>query len=390
MTAASLRAPLWLRSIPLLVAAHVAGCLSPRMEVADTRPQVLYLRTEFLPYQQGADKDLTSRLNREIVRQALLVAARDGLGIQTCDETLGETPPEDAHVVQLMLIERCNRDGKWHISLSNFAEGQSTEAAKPVWEKTYECDPAATKIYADIIPRLEADSRGPLIEALKTAGLHAEKHAPTGAPKEQSEKKEQTGQIAQKDKKDQNEITPDEPAAKVQQLLLVPDFVSQFGAVRAAHQAIQTSGETPEWLSVLSRGYANLASLTHHHWSSATEVFTARAWLYSQRMAAAKANDSFALANRAYAWALGGCLQNALADIEHIDKLPAAPAAAANKDGSPDDRQLLKLTRAFVSCDRGETWSVGKDNKDLKPWAAYLQFELANYARYPEWMYKAA
>ena len=160
--------------------------------------------------------------------------------------------------------------------------------------------------------------------------------------------------------------------------------------MRAAHQAIRTGGETSEWLGVLARGYANLATLTHHHWSSSTEVFTARAWLYGQRMAAANTDDSFALAHRAYAWALGGCFQNALADIERIDNLPAAPAAASNKDAPSTDRQWLKLIRAFTSCDRGETWLVGKDNKDFKPWAAYLQFELANFARYPQWMYQAA
>jgi hypothetical protein len=140
------------------------------------RESLLYLRTEFLPYQHGADKDLSSRLNREIMRQALLIAARDGLGVQTCDETLGETPPAEAHLVQLLLTERCNSAGKWHVKLNKFAEAQNADVAKPLWEKTYDCDSAPPKIYADIIPKLEADSRGPLIDALKSVGLHAEKH----------------------------------------------------------------------------------------------------------------------------------------------------------------------------------------------------------------------
>jgi tetratricopeptide (TPR) repeat protein len=390
MTIALPRTPFWLRLFPAVTVFCIAGCVSPP---ADTRPQVLYLHTEFLPYAQGNDKDLSNRLSREIVRQALLVAARDGLGVQTCDETLQETPPDDAHVVHLMLTERCGRDGKWHVSLTKFADKKDTGTSKAIWEKTYDCDVATTKIYADAIPKFEADSRGALVEALKTAGLHPEKHtlsgAPNGqaAPKAQSEKKEEEEQGA---KDGESDAKPGAPPAKIRELLLMPDFVSQFGAVRAAHQAIQAGGETPEWLGVLARGYANLATLTHHHWASSTEVFTARAWLYGQRMAAAKADDSFALANRAYAWAFGGSLQNARADLERIDKLPVAPVAAANKDAPSDDRQWLKFVRAFVSCDRGETWQVGKDNKDLKPWAAYLRFELADFMRYPEWMYEAA
>src|SRR5262245_23573855 len=224
MTAALPRVLTSFQSISLLIVACIAGCASPKVEVADSRPQVLYLHTEFLPYQQDADKDLSCRLNREIVRQALLGAARDGLGVQSCDETLEESPPDDAHIVHLMLTERCNRDGKWHVKLSKFAEGQTADVAKPVWEKTYDCDPAPTKIYADMMPKFEADSRGPLIEALKTAGLHAEKRPPISTPKERSESKqakdpgdtkEQREQFAQDDEKDGNKAAPAESSAKV-------------------------------------------------------------------------------------------------------------------------------------------------------------------------------
>src|SRR4051812_24422030 len=192
MTTASLRAPVWVRLFPFVAALCFAGCVGPNAEVADTRPQVLYLRTEFLPYKGNNDKELTNRLGREIVRQALLVAARDGLGVQTCDETLQETPPDDAHVIQLTLTERCSRDGKWHISLSKFVEEKDAGASKAIWEKTYNCDAATTKIYADAIPKLEADSRGALIEALKTAGLHTEKRIPGSQPKEQAATKKQS------------------------------------------------------------------------------------------------------------------------------------------------------------------------------------------------------
>jgi hypothetical protein len=392
--------------ISALVALPISGCSKPNVPAADARPQVLYLHTEFLPYEPEVDKDLSTRLNREIVRQAMLIAARDGLGIQTCDETLQESPPDGAHVVDLILSERCNRDGKWHIKLSKFEKDQIVGALKPIWEKTYDCNAAPEKLYADIVPKLEADSRGALVEALKTAGLHAEQRAPENAANDSAAKPQATPKTESTakelgNKEAQHEVaqkagTAATPVLTPQELLLMPDFVSQFGAVRAAHQAIRASGETPESLSVLTRGYANLASLTHHHWSSTAEVFTARAWLYGQRMAAANADNSFALANRAYAWALGGSFQNAEADLDRLEKLPPPEAAstnagaAASKDAPPDDRQWSRLTRAFVSTNRAATKKVGDDIKQLKPWAMYLAFELANFDRHAKYMYEAA
>ena len=97
----------------------------PKPDTAGTKPQVLYLHTEFLPYKGTGDNSNSNRLSREIVRQALLVAAHDGMGLQTCDETLQELPPDDAEVVQLLLTERSTRDGKWHIKLTKFVEGQT-------------------------------------------------------------------------------------------------------------------------------------------------------------------------------------------------------------------------------------------------------------------------
>ena len=44
--------------------------------------QVLYLHTEFLPYARKPDNACSSRLMREAVRQAVLLAARDELGLK--------------------------------------------------------------------------------------------------------------------------------------------------------------------------------------------------------------------------------------------------------------------------------------------------------------------
>ena len=88
-------------------------------------------------------------------------------------------------------------------------------------------------MYGDIIPQLEADSRGVFLDALRAAGFQGEKP-----------------QLR----------TPQPPDEAIEDLLGKVDFVAQYGAVRAAHQAISAHGETPEWLGDLVRGYANLAA----------------------------------------------------------------------------------------------------------------------------------
>src|SRR5690606_33350916 len=74
--------------------------------------QVLYLRTEFLPYpESGNDQKLLAyRLCREVPRQAFLIAAREYLHVPTRDESLGELPPEKAEVIELVMFERTTLD----------------------------------------------------------------------------------------------------------------------------------------------------------------------------------------------------------------------------------------------------------------------------------------
>ena len=83
----------------------------------DAKPQLFYLHTEFLPYETTVERGLPYRLGREIIRQAVLIAARDELGVATCDETLHETPSAKAQVIDMLLIERSDSLGKANVKL---------------------------------------------------------------------------------------------------------------------------------------------------------------------------------------------------------------------------------------------------------------------------------
>ncbi len=325
---------------------------------AETGPPVLYLHTEYLPYATNVEKGITYRLGREIIRQAILLAAREELGLAAYDETLQESVPNNVRIIHLMPMERADLNGKWNVKLISY-DGRGV-----LWEKTFDYVANGELMYADVIPKLEADTRGAFLEGLTAARCTAQK----------SQRRR-----------------PEPPDKEIEQLLRRVDFVSQFGAVRAAHQVIATHGETPEWLGVLVRGYANLAMLTQHHWNSATEVFTARAWLYAQRLVAADPDRELSLWHRAYAWAWGGAQQHALADLQAIEELHQKQQAAGKgedvRNSSPAWTQLI---RPVCNWDRDAIRRIGTEHDSLLPWTTQLVFQIARCYGQPRWMYDAA
>ena len=302
----------------------------------------------------AAQDDLPYRLGREIVRQAVLIAARDEMGLATRDETLQEAEPQPAHVVHLLARERAKLTGKWSVSLSPYPDGGV------VWEKSYDFI-AHGERSTPTLSRKSKRTRGALLEGLRAAGLQGTKPAAGGQ-------------------------TP--PGPEIERLLETVDVVAQFAAVRAAHQAIASQGESPAWLGVLARGYGNLALLTNHYWNSLPEVFTARAWLYAQRMVATDPNSDLALWHRAYAWALGGTLQHALADLAELEQRQRKAAQSGAAASPPPN--WAKLISAYCKCDRSGVAQAGTDFTAYQPWATMLEFLLVRCAGEPHAMFETA
>ena len=299
-------------------------------------PPVLYLHTEFLPYPDATSTDLPYRLGRELMRQAVLVAARDELHAVTRDETLREDLPQSSQVVHLLLRERATTAGEWTVQLIR------PEDRQVVWQKKYAFPVHGGKMYGDVVPKLELDTRDELVKALLAAGL-PRPTAPSAA-----------GPLGSK-----------LAVSDVDPWLNEVDIVAQFAAVRAAHLAIREQGETPEWLAVLVRGYANLALLTPHYWSSLPEAFTARAWLYAQRLVVKYPQYEPGRLHRAYAWAWGGALQHALDDLA---QLPGT--GTRESSGTPPWGRLVS---AYGDCDRNALAQIAKESIACKPWSLVLQ-----------------
>ena len=264
---------------------------------------------------EGADFGL---LLREISRQALLIAARDQLGLPTRDETLGEVDEGAAQAFDVATFVAPKQ--LYRVRLSR--GGQS------VWEKELPIEQrrgAAVDI-EQLVTQFELLSRKEIPDAFKQAGIKPRPRARRVAPKK--------GAAEEAAPPLQPQPPPD--PAETEALLWQMNIMPQFEAVRRTHARIRAEGETPEALGALVRGYANLGQLVRFLWSPQHKAFEARSLLYGQRLVAKYGDDPRSLYHRGYARAMVGLHAWALKDMEAADKMVAdaakpKPAAAPRR-----------------------------------------------------------
>jgi hypothetical protein len=228
-------------------------------------------------------------LLRELVRQAVLLAAREELGLVTRDESLGESWETSATgMAPLDVVVRVQLDGRIAVTLFRFTNGQP----EVLWDDEYPL--GGDDRLVTLATSAEAWSRKELVAALRKAGFN-------GKP---------------------NGIVEDGPAgSKVEQQLEEMHVLPQFAAVRRLHRLLHDEGESPERLVALARAYANLGVLTEHLWHPAYKAYQGRALLYSERAVARWPQLSQVWSGRAYARALVGLHAAALADLAQADTL---------------------------------------------------------------------
>ena len=240
-------------------------------EEAQPKPQVVYLHTEFMPHPKQK-KDRTTRLGRELARQAFIIACEEELGVAARDESLGEAMPSDAEaeVVQLALLVRNSYVKGRKITVKLFklsADPKSGETeplgeglweTEPLWKRRFECLAKTHLIYVTAAPVLEQAAKTDFVEALKSVGVRPAK----------KEAVEANGD--------------DEPQLlKLADGLMEVDFIKLFGALRKIHGTVRDTNSSATRNGLLARGYAQLNALTRHHYSSSEEVFAARAMLFA-------------------------------------------------------------------------------------------------------------
>lgn len=243
-------------------------------------------------------------LAREIARQSVLLAAREGLGLRTRDQLLREGAARDSTPGRLLIdaqitfdkngevvVDVARIDGKRRHSLvrstKRFADGKTID-------------------YPALAAWCEELSRGEIAAALRTA---ASLPPPDAASRENAD--------------------VDELPADVAPRLRRMTFASQFAAVRRLHELAHRDGPTSAASAALARAYANLGVLGELYWHPASAAFKARSLLYAQRAIAVDGSDSPAsVRNRrslGYCLALCG-LHRAATETFAAAKTPSAAA----------------------------------------------------------------
>ncbi|HVR84139.1 MAG TPA: hypothetical protein VMU54_07500, partial [Planctomycetota bacterium] len=329
----------------LLLQGSVAA---PSQEEAKTL-SVIGLRLEDL--QGSGEVQGTGLLYREVLRQTVLLAAREGLGLPTRDQALREPLPEGAATLGFsiqVLPQRMLR-----VSLSR---GEA-EAKKTIWETSIDLPPSKPSSVHDLAPLAEPWSRGPLVDALKQAGFAGKAAAstPGGAVPEGVERR-------------LRELT----------------FTGAYAALHQLHGACRETGESPARLGALVRAYANLGQLSRGLWNASSKVFAARSLLYAQRLLAAAPGTRIALWHRAYALTMAGRPGAALEDLAGAlaitDSQETAPVwvpwleaccryetPKLDAEAPAEDRPLQRFL-AYLTAEGSESgvWERGKAAEVLK------------------------
>lgn len=285
-------------------------------------------------------------LLREYVRQGLFLAARDQLGLEVVDESLGDTPGEGVLHLHVAVTSLDDAPRSW-MGITVFVVEE--DGPHVVWEYQGKCGGRVNSFYQSAVETVEELSRTGFVQALKQAGCQ-------GQPRPSVP----DGNVP-------NSVTEN---------LATLNAISQYAAVRQLHTLIDESGASPERVAALARGYAALGSLTERFWSRMSKAFKARALLYARRLCV-ETDDSFpAVWTEAYVQTLCGRHSQAGQRIEQaLQRLEAAKLDAASPP--PEVPEWVPLLKAFVTYDSGalKTFREEGPNKALARYLWLLSLE---------------
>ena len=246
---------------------------------------------------------IQSILERELIRQAILIAARDELGLPTRDELLDDDPPDngkekgkrDGELVEVAILFRRPSAMPWSVEVRVKKQRSSRNMTSA---PTRMGDPSPSILRSG--PRR---CRGPSSPRPETAWCQGRAEQ---APRRCS--RSAGCRQAAGDLEHGRDLRCGARVARVDP--------------RQRRVDSEAGGTGPR--------YAQLGVLTEYQWSPAHRVFKARALLYAQRLIARDAQSAQALQSRAFVRALIGRHDLALEDLDEATKL-AQGEGAKNK-----------------------------------------------------------
>lgn len=325
----------------IVVVAAISGGVADCCLAAEPEPRATAASGVALDLQPDAivrTSESKGHLARELVRQALLVAARDELGLPTRDAVLGEPlPGEEAPEALVLHLSQMNQQRRFcDVTVSLRREG--TFAKHSVI--SFEVPEPEAEFLEQLAARAEALSTGEFVSLLKELGCSGRSH----------------------------EFAPDGPVAgATRDKLNRLDLLSQYSTLRGLHQEIAEQGESPERLDALARGYALLATLAEHLPNTAYKACGARALIYAERLRRLAPESALSLRTRAFVRALVGLHTAALADLADAEK--QNPAA--------DTPGWIPAVDAFCRNDRKKLAELA-EAAPADVWPVYLEMLLAS------------
>lgn len=222
-----------------------------------------YLSSHYLA--GGAQKE-PGPLSRELVRQALLIAAREHLGCRTRDALLGESLPENPlpQFGRIGVVSSTYWPGgsKGYLVFGLAIYQEKGDERQFLLEKNFKIDGKEPDILPQMAEAMATASREDFPALLKKLGIP-----------ERPLVKSKFARIPESLLKDQYKF----------------DYLTQYQIIRGLHQFLDENG--PDWKAYLqlAQAYGHLGVLTEFYWSDFSSVCKARGMLYALR---AKGVDS--------------------------------------------------------------------------------------------------
>lgn len=317
----------WLLGMMLAMALTVSPVQADVEHPAEPAPAPAGPSWVYLDVHRALGKPLYSTggglLGRELLRQSILLAAREELQVRTVDAVLDEPLPRDraSGLVIMPMVSASTRNARIRLHL-----GDEKKHWSQVVHKFTEGTPPLAQEY--LLEVVEGWSRQELPAALREKGLQGQ----ANVWHDQGEPAEGT------------------------QVLHYPIEYTLSDCLRLLHRDIRANGESPQRLGAMVRGYALLGQVTRYHWTASEQVFHARALLYAQWLMHRTGGSRWARWHRAYAWAMVGRSMSAIEDLQ----------AAAAMEGDEPAPQWVKWIEAMAN-DRPGDLVAGEEVEPKEP-----------------------
>jgi hypothetical protein len=295
-------------------------------------------------------------LDREVVRQAFLLAVRDELGLSTRDVILREDFPEkpDEQSAPFECFCQVLLQNNKYVVEYRLSRGDAKDNV--VWRWIFTENRDTPESLRTLSEKAEGFSRGGLKDVLTRAGWRGS--VPAARP------------------------SADVPSAALD-LLWTWNEISVFAGLRRVHEEIRRNGESPELLAALAVGYANLGSLTEYYYSASCKAYYARGLLYAERLMRKTDESPWALWHRAYVRMLLGLHNFAADDV----------TAARKKQGVASPPSPLPfwtdVLEAFGNGDLPQMLKIAKSPPQRRL-ARYLNLQAVQFGKLDDLTIKAA